>query len=83
MDGVGPMFSSTRQRRSSFIGSKKSGKAIFEQFYAQPLARILKPFFFTSIGFSVPISEMFRGAIDWRVVIYTVLMCISKLTCGL
>lgn len=63
--------------------SARSGKAIFENFYSQPLQRILKPFFFASIGFSVPISKMFTGTIVWRGVIYTILMCVGKLVCGL
>ncbi|KAL6898812.1 Sodium/hydrogen exchanger [Trichoderma evansii] len=60
-----------------------SGHLIFEQYYRQPLDRILKPFFFASIGFSIPITEMFNGAIVWKGVVYTILMMVGKLLCGI
>lgn len=60
-----------------------SGIAIFEKYYYQPLHRILKPFFFASIGFSIPITRMFTGEIVWRGIIYAILMFIGKLVCGL
>lgn len=60
-----------------------SGIAIFEKYYYQPLQRILKPFFFASIGFSIPISKMFQGSVVWRGIVYTLLMFIGKVVCGL
>ncbi|KAF3053243.1 hypothetical protein E8E11_003132 [Didymella keratinophila] len=59
------------------------GAAIYEKYYAQAVSRILQPLFFASIGFSIPITRMFRGAIVWRGVVYTVLMALAKLVCGL
>ncbi|KKP07770.1 hypothetical protein THAR02_00158 [Trichoderma harzianum] len=59
-----------------------SGMATFERYYLQPLERILKPFFFASIGFSIPITEMFKGSIVWKGVVYTALMMVGKLLCG-
>lgn len=59
------------------------GTAVYEQYYAQAVSRILQPLFFASIGFSVPVTRMFRGAIVWRGVVYTVLMALAKLVCGL
>lgn len=59
------------------------GSAIYEKYYAQAVSRILQPLFFASIGFSIPITRMFRGAIVWRGVVYTVLMALAKLVCGL
>ncbi|RVX71032.1 hypothetical protein B0A52_03397 [Exophiala mesophila] len=59
-----------------------SGVEIFERFFYQPLQRILKPLFFASIGFSVPITRMFTGGVIWRGTIYTILMFISKFACG-
>ncbi|KAK4068412.1 uncharacterized protein Triagg1_7351 [Trichoderma aggressivum f. europaeum] len=59
-----------------------SGMATFERYYLQPLERILKPFFFASIGFSVPITEMFKGPIVWKGLVYTALMMVGKLLCG-
>ncbi|PNP39116.1 hypothetical protein TGAMA5MH_08968 [Trichoderma gamsii] len=60
-----------------------SGHAIFEQYYLQPLERILKPFFFASIGFSIPITEMFDGSVVWKGIVYTSLMMLGKLVCGI
>ncbi|RFU78552.1 sodium hydrogen exchanger [Trichoderma arundinaceum] len=68
-------------QESMRLGS--SGLLIFEQYYLQPLDRILKPFFFASIGFSIPISEMFHGSIVWKGIVYTTLMMIGKLLCGI
>ena len=59
------------------------GAAIYEKYYAQAVSRILQPLFFASIGFSIPITRMFRGAVVWRGVVYTVLMALAKLLCGL
>ncbi|KAF5237711.1 hypothetical protein FANTH_10738 [Fusarium anthophilum] len=60
-----------------------SGAEIFHHYYKSALHYILKPFFFASIGFSVPITKLFTGPIVWRGVIYTILMIFSKLACGL
>lgn len=59
------------------------GVAIYELYYHQAVSKILQPLFFASIGFSIPITRMFRGAIVWRGMIYTVLMTVGKMVCGL
>ncbi|KAI0105247.1 Sodium/hydrogen exchanger family-domain-containing protein [Nemania sp. FL0031] len=56
---------------------------IFDTYYGPVVNRMLKPFFFASIGFSIPISQLFVGEIIWRGVIYSILMVIGKLVCGL
>ncbi|KAI1452287.1 Sodium/hydrogen exchanger [Annulohypoxylon moriforme] len=63
-------------------GSNLSGLGTFEKYYSQPLHRILRPFFFASIGFSIPITEMFNSTIVWKGLVYTVLMIIGKMACG-
>lgn len=35
-----------------------------------------------SIGFSIPITQMFDGNIIWRGIIYTLLMIVGKVACG-
>jgi hypothetical protein len=60
-----------------------TGTHIFEKFYEPALRTILKPFFFASIGFAIPISNMFTGSIVWRGLVYTIIMLIAKLACGL
>ncbi|KAI1442159.1 Sodium/hydrogen exchanger [Annulohypoxylon stygium] len=59
-----------------------SGLHTFEKYYSQPLHRILRPFFFASIGFSIPITEMFGSAIIWKGLVYTALMIAGKMACG-
>ncbi|KAJ2996043.1 hypothetical protein NUW58_g1100 [Xylaria curta] len=63
--------------------SRRMASRVFEEYYAQSVNRILKPFFFASIGFSIPISQLFVGGIVFRGIIYSVLMIIGKLVCGL
>ncbi|KAK7515824.1 sodium/hydrogen exchanger family protein [Phyllosticta citriasiana] len=60
-----------------------TGAAVYERLYQQAVERILKPLFFASIGFSIPISRMFSGRIVWRGIVYTLLMLLGKLACGL
>ncbi|KAF2630339.1 Sodium/hydrogen exchanger [Macroventuria anomochaeta] len=62
---------------------KLCGAAIYEQYYYQAVSKILQPLFFASIGFSIPITRMFRGAIVWRGIVYTILMAFAKIVCGL
>ncbi|KAJ4983999.1 sodium/hydrogen exchanger family protein [Stagonosporopsis vannaccii] len=59
------------------------GAAIYEKYYYEAVSKILQPLFFASIGFSIPITRMFQGAIVWRGIIYTVLMAFAKIVCGL
>lgn len=63
--------------------SDTSGAAIYHRYYHQAVSRILQPLFFASIGFSIPITRMFKGAIVWRGIVYTVLMAFAKFICGL
>ncbi|KAL9079915.1 MAG: hypothetical protein Q9157_001254 [Trypethelium eluteriae] len=63
--------------------SETSGAAIYERFYKLAVQRILKPFFFTSVGFSIPISRIFSSTVIWKGAVYTILMAIGKLVCGI
>ncbi|KAI0453765.1 Sodium/hydrogen exchanger [Xylaria acuta] len=63
--------------------SRRTASSVFGSYYAQAVNRVLKPFFFASIGFSIPISQLFVGEIVWRGVTYSILMVIGKLVCGL
>ncbi|KIW09552.1 uncharacterized protein PV09_00425 [Verruconis gallopava] len=58
------------------------GLSIYKKYCATTNERILKPFFFASIGFSIPITLMFDSPTVWRGIIYAVLMVVAKLTCG-
>lgn len=60
-----------------------TGLAAYHQYLSQPVDRILKPFFFASIGFSIPISQMFSAGVLWRGIVYTILMLAAKLVCGI
>ncbi|EME83058.1 uncharacterized protein MYCFIDRAFT_116452, partial [Pseudocercospora fijiensis CIRAD86] len=63
--------------------SDLTGIAVFEKYYSPALQTILKPFFFASIGFAIPITQMFTGSVIWRGLVYTMLMVLAKLICGL
>ncbi|RWA05018.1 hypothetical protein EKO27_g10083, partial [Xylaria grammica] len=60
-----------------------TASSVFDKYYAQSVHRVLKPFFFASIGFSIPISQLFVGEIVWRGIVYSILMIVGKLVCGL
>ncbi|KAH6889818.1 Sodium/hydrogen exchanger family-domain-containing protein [Thelonectria olida] len=59
------------------------GVEVYDCYYKPVVEYVLKPFFFSSIGFSVPVTRMFSGPVVWRGIIYTILMTASKLACGL
>lgn len=73
----GPVQSSLPQR------DRLSGHSIYQEYYKDVVNFLLKPFFFASIGFSVPISQLFNGPIVWRGVVYFILMLLAKLLTGL
>jgi len=73
----GPVIASDSSRQSF------SGQAIYTEYYGAVVDRILKPLFFASIGFSIPITQLFTGAIVWRSIVYTILMILGKMVCGL
>ncbi|KIW33499.1 uncharacterized protein PV07_00345 [Cladophialophora immunda] len=56
---------------------------MYNHYYAPAVERILKPLFFASIGFSIPITKMFRGPVIWRGLVYATFMAIGKLFCGM
>jgi hypothetical protein len=59
------------------------GLAIYKHYYHPAVSKILQPLFFASVGFSIPITKMFRGSIVWRGIVYTILMAVAKMICGL
>ncbi|KAJ9661702.1 hypothetical protein H2201_006373 [Coniosporium apollinis] len=65
------------------ISNGSSGVAVYEVYYQQAVDRVLKPLFFASIGFSIPITRMFTGPVLWRGIVYTILMAFAKLVCGI
>ena len=69
----------TNQQESSSLGQP----AIYDQYFAPAVHAVFKPFFFASIGFSIPVTELFVGAIVWRGFIYAALMVLGKIICGI
>ena len=59
-----------------------SGKAVYEKYYSPVVESILRPLFFASIGFAIPVTRMFTGRVIWRGLVYTVLMAFAKVICG-
>ncbi|KAF5874015.1 putative na+ h+ protein [Botrytis fragariae] len=55
---------------------------MFEEYYKPIIDHILVPFFFASIGFSIPVSEMFSGSILWKGILYGCLMFLAKASVG-
>ncbi|KAK8129815.1 hypothetical protein PG999_002195 [Apiospora kogelbergensis] len=57
-------------------------QGMYSTYYGDSIERILKPFFFASVGFSIPLTRMFNGAVVWRGIIYAILMVLGKTLCG-
>ncbi|KAK6583514.1 hypothetical protein PZA11_004590 [Diplocarpon coronariae] len=51
---------------------------MYALYYQAPMDYILVPFFFASIGFSIPLTDMFTGSIVWKGIVYSLLMIIGK-----
>lgn len=60
-----------------------TGVRVYEHYYAPPARRVLVPLFFASIGFSIPITQLFGGTTVWRGLIYALLMTLGKFMTGL
>ncbi|KAK6431865.1 hypothetical protein LTR95_011968 [Oleoguttula sp. CCFEE 5521] len=60
-----------------------SGRHVYKDYYHGVVERVLKPFFFASIGFSIPITRMFAAPVVWRGIVYSILMTSGKIACGL
>ncbi|EMD00956.1 hypothetical protein BAUCODRAFT_62064 [Baudoinia panamericana UAMH 10762] len=61
----------------------QTGMNVYQSYFAAAVECILIPFFFASIGFSIPITRMFSGDVVWRGLVYSALMVFGKLLCGL
>ncbi|KAK2037312.1 sodium/hydrogen exchanger family protein [Colletotrichum somersetense] len=81
---AGDATSPTAGAASGVDGSNtyNSGVEVYEHYYGKAVENVLKPFFFASIGFSVPITRMFSGPVLWRGAVYTILMMMGKIICG-
>ncbi|KAF1942040.1 Sodium/hydrogen exchanger [Clathrospora elynae] len=78
-DSAGPSSMLSNEENSD----QTCGSVVYQHYYHPAVSKILQPFFFASVGFSIPITRMFKGAIVWRGIVYTVLMTFGKLVCGL
>ncbi|KAL7009139.1 hypothetical protein EMMF5_001337 [Cystobasidiomycetes sp. EMM_F5] len=54
----------------------------YKVYIAQVQAYILRPFFFASIGYAIPIRLMFNGSVVWKGIVYSLLMAVAKLATG-
>lgn len=57
--------------------------SIYNAFLFPLVEYILLPIFFGSIGYSIPFLRLWRGSIIWKGIVYSVLMVLGKLMCGL
>lgn len=64
-----------------------SDSKTFEQTYKHTIEQIqlylLRPLFFASIGYAIPVRSLFTGRILWQGVCYTLVGIFSKLVCGI
>ncbi|KIJ54329.1 hypothetical protein M422DRAFT_221900 [Sphaerobolus stellatus SS14] len=67
---------------STHSSTSLPGAQIYERYYGPPTKTILRPFFFASIGFSIPITRMFRASTVWRGFLYALLMFLGKAATG-
>ncbi|KAL4736643.1 Sodium/hydrogen exchanger family-domain-containing protein [Aspergillus similis] len=74
---------SHRSSEPSEEREKITGMQNYEHYYQGPVNRILIPMFFASIGFAIPVTEMFQGSVVWRGFVYAVLMTFGKMCTGL
>lgn len=52
----------------------------FEKYVSSPQKFFLEPLFFASIGFAIPFTKLWTGAIIWRGVVFSILMVFSKVS---
>ncbi|EGX49999.1 hypothetical protein AOL_s00076g485 [Orbilia oligospora ATCC 24927] len=69
-------------KEASERSEETAGAAIYDAYFSSSVERILIPFFFASIGFSIPIKSLFRREIIWRGIVYSILMFVAKLVTG-
>ncbi|KAI9069552.1 hypothetical protein FKP32DRAFT_1753760 [Trametes sanguinea] len=67
------------ERRAKDLSSEEA----FGRIFGSVQDYILLPLFFASIGFAIPFVDLWRPAIIWRGVLYSLLMCLAKLAVGL
>ncbi|KAI9739313.1 MAG: hypothetical protein M1834_007526 [Cirrosporium novae-zelandiae] len=70
-------------QQQTAIQRNSTGISTYETYYSVVVSKILKPFFFVSIGFAIPVTKMFTKNIIWRSVIYAILMHLGKLMTAL
>ncbi|PQE15937.1 sodium hydrogen exchanger family protein [Rutstroemia sp. NJR-2017a BVV2] len=63
---------------SAAAPSDSTAMGMYEDYFKAVMDYILVPFFFASIGFSIPITDMFEGSIVWKGIVYAILMIIAK-----
>ncbi|KAK6824741.1 hypothetical protein PG987_012235 [Apiospora arundinis] len=74
--------SSSSRTAAATLSETNNHRDMYSTYYGDSVERILKPFFFASIGFSIPITRMFSGPVVWRGIIYAILMILGKTLCG-
>lgn len=83
--GTASPLSIRELRNAEFVQDEDlwTGARVYEHYFAPSAQRILVPFFFASIGFSIPITQLFNPATLWRGLIYALLMALGKFVTGL
>ncbi|KAM3069286.1 hypothetical protein ACMFMG_010793 [Clarireedia jacksonii] len=63
---------------SAAVPGESTAMGMYEDYFKAVMDYLLVPFFFASIGFSIPITDMFEGSIVWKGIVYAILMIIAK-----
>ena len=64
-------------------GKTPTFKHTFERYFLGAQQYILEPMFFASIGFAIPFRDLWTPKAIWQGIVYTILMLIGKVVCGL
>lgn len=82
---AGTFLSTLSDGPTEAVQSEIEGSAVdptfhgtFETFISGPLAFVLEPLFFASIGFAIPFKRLWTGTVVWRGIALSVLMVIGK-----
>ncbi|GAA5876051.1 hypothetical protein JCM16303_007004 [Sporobolomyces ruberrimus] len=67
---------------SSSTSSSPTFEQVYEHYLVPLQTYLLVPFFFGSIGYSIPFLELWKGRIIWKGIVYSILMTLGKILVG-
>ncbi|KAL5611487.1 hypothetical protein BROUX41_000914 [Berkeleyomyces rouxiae] len=73
-----PFMVVSRQDGETQYGKTPNFAHTFEKYILDGLTYILQPMFFASVGFAIPVKDLWSGSILWKSAVYALLMFLSK-----